>query len=45
MTLNVVPGAYHGFDVIEKRAAVSRTYRQAQLDALSQAWITEVGRR
>jgi len=45
VTLNVVPGAYHGFDVIEKRAAVSRAYRQAQLDALSQAWVTEVRRR
>jgi acetyl esterase/lipase len=45
VTLNVVPGAYHGFDVIEKRAAVSRAYRQAQLDALSQAWVADVRRR
>ncbi|MGW2514553.1 alpha/beta hydrolase [Streptomyces scopuliridis] len=33
-TLEVVPGAYHGFDVIHKKAQVSRNYRQAQLDAL-----------
>ncbi|WP_155357902.1 alpha/beta hydrolase [Acrocarpospora macrocephala] len=34
MTLHLVPGAYHGFDVIEKRAKVSRSYRQEQLNAL-----------
>ena len=36
-TLEVVPGAYHGFDVIHKKAGVSRSYRRAQLDALDAA--------
>ncbi|MGP4014855.1 alpha/beta hydrolase [Saccharopolyspora sp. 5N708] len=36
-TLEVVPGAYHGFDVLEKKAEVSRSYRQAQLSALDAA--------
>ena len=36
-TLRLVPGAYHGFDVIEKKAKVSRSYRQEQLDALDAA--------
>jgi acetyl esterase/lipase len=30
-TLHVVPVAYHGFDVVENNARVSRSYRRAQL--------------
>ena len=37
-TLEVVPGAYHGFDVVEKRAPVSRAYQRVQLEALRSAW-------
>lgn len=32
--LHVVPGAYHGFDVAEPKAAVSRDFVARQLDAL-----------
>lgn len=35
--LHVVPGAYHGFDVIAPEAAVSRRFTQNWLDALSKA--------
>ncbi|MGW0041476.1 alpha/beta hydrolase [Rhodococcus sp. NPDC003348] len=34
-TLHVVPGAYHGFDLVEGRSAISRTYRREQLRALA----------
>lgn len=36
-TLHVVPGAYHAFDLVESRAAVSRAYRMAQVAALNDA--------
>ena len=36
-TLHVVPGAYHGFDAVERRAAVSRDFRDRQLAALAGA--------
>ncbi|MBB5896541.1 acetyl esterase/lipase [Kutzneria kofuensis] len=36
-TLEVVPGAYHGFDATERSAAVSRDFRRAQLSALDTA--------
>lgn len=36
-TLHVVPGAYHGFDTIEARAPISRTFLQAQTTALDAA--------
>ncbi|MEU4314380.1 alpha/beta hydrolase [Nocardia sp. NPDC024068] len=36
-TLYEVPGAYHGFDLVEPGAGVSRVYRNAQLAALSAA--------
>ena len=35
--LTVIPGAYHGFDVIAPKAAVSRAFRDAQLQALRAA--------
>ncbi|MEQ0558470.1 alpha/beta hydrolase [Amycolatopsis sp. NEAU-NG30] len=35
--LHVVPGAYHGFDATEPKAAVSREYREAQIAALGRA--------
>ncbi len=34
-TLHVVPGAYHGFDLVETRSAVSRAYRREQWRALA----------
>jgi acetyl esterase/lipase len=34
-TLHVVPGAYHGFDLVETRSAVSRAYRREQRRALA----------
>jgi len=37
--LKVVEGAYHGFDVADARAAVSRAFREAQVAALA-AWRT-----
>ncbi|MFE9320683.1 alpha/beta hydrolase [Nocardia sp. NPDC052278] len=33
-TVHVVPGAYHGFDAFEPRAAVSREFLQARLSVL-----------
>jgi acetyl esterase/lipase len=36
-TLEVVPGAYHGFDQIESYAPVSRTFIEAQISALADA--------
>ncbi|MGX1809150.1 alpha/beta hydrolase [Nocardia sp. NPDC055321] len=36
-TLHVADGAYHGFDLIESRARISRTFQQARLDALREA--------
>ena len=35
--LLVVPGAYHGFDVLAPEAGVSRRFRQARLAALARA--------
>lgn len=35
--LLVVPGAYHGFDVLAPEAGVSRRFRQARLSALARA--------
>jgi len=35
--LDVVPGAYHGFDLVERTAAVSIAYRESQLAALERA--------
>jgi acetyl esterase/lipase len=36
-TLHVVPGAYHGFDLVERKAAVSRAFLRARLTALDDA--------
>ncbi|MGW0178973.1 alpha/beta hydrolase [Nocardia sp. NPDC003345] len=36
-TLYEVPGAYHGFDLVEPGTGVSRVYRNAQLTALADA--------
>lgn len=36
-TLRVVPGAYHNFDSMEPRTAISRAFVQAQLTALDEA--------
>src|SRR4051812_4386945 len=36
-TLEVVPGAYHGFDAVERRTAVARAFFDAQLRALASA--------
>ncbi len=36
-TLHIVPGAYHGFDVVEAKAPVSRDYLRAQTTALATA--------
>jgi len=36
-TLHVVPGAYHNFDVVQSRAAVSRAFRRHQVAALDDA--------
>jgi acetyl esterase/lipase len=36
-TLHVVPGAYHNFDSIEAKAAVSQAFIQAQITALDEA--------
>jgi hypothetical protein len=35
--LDVVPGAFHGFDAVVPRAPVSRTFRDAQVAALAEA--------
>ncbi|WP_326613437.1 alpha/beta hydrolase [Streptomyces scopuliridis] len=35
--LQAVPGAYHGFDLIERKASVSLAYQESQLAALEQA--------
>ncbi|TQF74585.1 alpha/beta hydrolase [Rhodococcus spelaei] len=35
--LHVVPGAYHGFDLVDPRSATSRAYRQEQMRALAAA--------
>jgi acetyl esterase/lipase len=32
-----VPGAYHGFDMVERNAGVSRAFRRAQVEALAAA--------
>jgi len=34
-TLEVVPGAYHGFDAVERRTALARAFLDAQLRALA----------
>ncbi len=36
-TLRVVPGAYHGFDLVERRTPVARAFLRARLDALDDA--------
>jgi acetyl esterase/lipase len=36
-TLRVVPGAYHNFDSMEPKAAISRAFAQAQITALDEA--------
>ena len=36
-TLEVVPGAFHGFDAVASQAAVSRSFRESQLVAVSEA--------
>lgn len=36
-TLHIVPGAYHNFDSIEPKAAISRTFVKAQTTALNEA--------
>lgn len=36
-TVEIVPGAYHGFDAVERSAGVSRAFRAAQLSALDTA--------
>lgn len=36
-TLHVVPGAYHNFDAIEAKAAISRAFVKAQTTALDEA--------
>ncbi|WP_261323829.1 alpha/beta hydrolase [Rhizobium leguminosarum] len=36
-TLHVVPGAYHNFDSIEAKAAISRAFVKAQMTALDEA--------
>ncbi|MCU1683943.1 MAG: alpha/beta hydrolase [Amycolatopsis sp.] len=36
-TLHVTPGAYHGFNVIEPKAPVSRAFSQSQITALARA--------
>jgi acetyl esterase/lipase len=36
-TLHVTPGAYHGFNVVEPKAAVSRAFWQSQVTALEGA--------
>jgi acetyl esterase/lipase len=36
-TLHVVPGAYHNFDSIEAKAAISRAFVKAQTTALGEA--------
>jgi acetyl esterase/lipase len=35
--LQVVPGAYHGFDLVERHASVARAYRESQMAALERA--------
>jgi acetyl esterase/lipase len=35
--LELVEGAYHGFDVVQPKAGVSRTLRAAQVQALATA--------
>lgn len=41
--LHVVPGAYHGFDLVEGDATVSRQYQGAQVEALRRALHPEGG--
>jgi acetyl esterase/lipase len=41
--LDVVEGAYHGFDVVQSSAAVSRSFHAAQVDAFARA-LGAVGR-
>jgi acetyl esterase/lipase len=36
-TLHVTPGAYHGFDVVERKASVSLAFSQSQMTALARA--------
>jgi len=36
-TLRVVPGAYHGFDIVEPKAGVSRQFLQSRTSALADA--------
>ncbi|MFO0624340.1 MAG: alpha/beta hydrolase fold domain-containing protein [Polyangiales bacterium] len=38
VSLEVVPGAFHAFDVVAPRAAVSRAFFEAQISALAQAF-------
>ena len=35
--LQVVPGAYHGFDLVEAKAAIAREYQEAQVEAIERA--------
>jgi acetyl esterase/lipase len=35
--LHVVEGAYHGFDVVEPKASVSRVFQRACFDAIDRA--------
>ncbi|WP_112133415.1 alpha/beta hydrolase [Glycomyces dulcitolivorans] len=39
--LRVVPGAYHGFDLVERHASISRAYRGSQMAALERALNTD----
>lgn len=32
--LEVVPGAYHGFDFVNRNTLVARTFRQSYIDAI-----------
>ncbi len=36
-TLHVTPGAYHGFDLVERKAAISQAFTKAQVTALAGA--------
>jgi acetyl esterase/lipase len=35
--LNVVPGAFHGFDIFAPEAAISERFRKRLIDALAEA--------
>jgi acetyl esterase/lipase len=36
--LEVVDGAFHGFDVVRPKAGISRSFRRSQIDALARAY-------